>query len=114
MLKFFFYLTPVDASSGPHVYVRGSHRKRALRHQFTLLVGHAADDVLAAYGAENSITLLGNAGFGVVEDPFGFHMGTVPERSPRLMMEIGFGVSKARSRRPQRRGLPIQIPSPVP
>src|SRR5262249_17798291 len=54
MLKFFFYLTPVDEGSGPHVYVQGSHSRRALRHQVTLLVGHAADDVLRAYGAQNA------------------------------------------------------------
>jgi len=99
MLKFFFYITPVDENSGPHVYVRGSHKRRALRHQFTLLVGHSADDVLGAYGAENATTLLGDAGFGLVEDPFGFHMGTVAKRSPRLMMEVGFGVSPPSRRR---------------
>ena len=99
MLKFFFYLTPVDESSGPHVYVRGSHAQRILRHQVTLLVGHPADDVLGAYGAENAVTLAGPAGFGFVEDPFGFHMGTVAKRSPRLMMEVGFGVSPPSRRR---------------
>jgi hypothetical protein len=99
MLKFFFYLTPVDEGGGPHVYVRGSHNNRVLRHQLTLLVGHPADDVLRAYGAENAVTLKGEAGFGFVEDPFGFHMGTVARRSPRLMMEIGFGVSKPSARR---------------
>jgi len=94
MLKFFFYLTPVDKDCGPHVYVRGSHVHRALRHQLTLLVGHPADDVLRAYGAENAVTLTGQAGLGFVEDPFGFHTGTVAKRAPRLMMEIGFGVSR--------------------
>jgi hypothetical protein len=99
MLKFFFYLTPVDEDCGPHVYIQGSHNRRALRHQLTLLVGHPADDVLRAYGAENAMTLTGQAGLGFVEDPFGFHMGTVAKRSPRLMMEIGFGVSSPSRRR---------------
>jgi hypothetical protein len=99
MLKFFFYLTPVDEGCGPHVYIRRSHNRRALRHQLTLLVGHSADDVLRAYGAENATTLTGEAGLGFVEDPFGFHMGTVAKRSPRLMMEVGFGVSTPSRRR---------------
>lgn len=99
MLKFFFYLTSVDDGCGPHVYVRGTHNRRVLRHQITLLVGHPADDVLGAYGAENAVTLTGDAGFGFVEDPFGFHMGTVAKRAPRLMMEIGFGVSPPSRRR---------------
>lgn len=99
MLKFFFYLVPVDAGTGPHVYVRGSHRRRALKHQLTLLVGHPAQEVLDVYGEQSPVTLTGEAGSGFVEDPFGFHMGTVPAETPRLMMEIGFGVSKPSRRR---------------
>lgn len=99
MLKFFFYLVPVDADTGPHVYVRGSHSRRILKHQMTLLVGHSAEEVLNVYGEQSPITLTGPAGLGFVEDPFGFHMGTVPARTPRLMMEIGFGVSPPSRRR---------------
>ncbi|MET4691086.1 hypothetical protein [Sinorhizobium fredii] len=99
MLKFFFYLSDVDADAGPHVYVRGSHNRRRLRHQMTLLVGHPANEVLGFYGVENAITLTGNAGSGFVEDPFGFHMGTLAKQKPRLMMEVGFGVSKPSKRR---------------
>ncbi|MBB3609565.1 hypothetical protein [Rhizobium sp. BK602] len=99
MLKFFFYLSDVDADAGPHVYVRGSHNRRRLKHQLTLLVGHSAEDVLSYYGEENAMTLTGKAGSGFVEDPFGFHMGTLAKHTPRLMMEIGFGVSKPSKRR---------------
>lgn len=99
MLKFFFYLAPVDEGTGPHVYVRGSHKRRALKHQLTLLVGHSAEEVLDVYGQQSPVTLTGEAGLGFVEDPFGFHMGTVPARTPRLMMEVGFGVSRPSRRR---------------
>ena len=99
MLKFFFYLVPVDDGDGPHVYVRGSHKRRAVRHQLTLLVGHPADEVLGVYGKESALTLTGAAGHGFVEDAFGFHMGTVPSRSARLMMEVGFGISRPSKRR---------------
>jgi hypothetical protein len=98
-LKFFFYLTPVDTHAGPHVYVRSSHRRRRWKHQLTLLVGHPNEEVVAAYGATNVLPLTGPAGFGFAEDPFGFHMGTAPERTPRLMMEVAFGVSAASRRR---------------
>ncbi|HMF77370.1 MAG TPA: hypothetical protein VK604_17060 [Bryobacteraceae bacterium] len=93
MVKFFFHLKPVDEGSGPHVYVRGSHKRRALRHQLTPFIGHPVDDVLRVYGADKPVTLLGDAGFGFVEDPFGFHRATIAELTPRLMMEIAFGVS---------------------
>ncbi|MBP1843588.1 hypothetical protein J2046_001844 [Rhizobium petrolearium] len=99
MLKFFFYLSDVDADAGPHIYVRGSHRRRRIKHQLTLLVGHPAEEVLEFYGEENAVTLTGRAGTGFVEDPFGFHMGTLAKQSPRLMMEVGFGVSKPSKRR---------------
>jgi len=99
MLKFFFYLVDVDADTGPHVYIRGSHARRRMKHQLTLLVGHPADEILDYYGSDSAVTLTGKAGQGFVEDPFGFHMGTVPKTAPRLMMEVGFGVSKPPRRR---------------
>lgn len=99
MLKFFFYLSDVDSDAGPHVYVQGSHNRRRLKHQLTLLVGHSAEEVLGFYGEENAVTMTGNAGSGFVEDPFGFHMGTLAKQTPRLMMEVGFGVSKPSKRR---------------
>ncbi len=99
MLKFFFNLVDVDEGTGPHVFIKGSHRRRRVRHQLTLLVGHPANEVLDYYGQGNALTLTGRAGSGFVEDPFGFHMGTVPTRKPRLMMEVGFGVSKPSRRR---------------
>ncbi len=92
-LKFFFYLTPVDHDTGPHVYIKKTHNRRIIRHQLTFLVGHPNDQVLAAYGAANKTTILGEAGFGFAVDPFGFHMGTAVKTRPRLMLEIGFGVS---------------------
>jgi hypothetical protein len=99
MIKFFFNLVDVDERTGPHVFVKGSHNRRKVKHQCTLLVGHPADEVLDYYGKESAVTLTGKAGYGFVEDPFGFHMGTVPETRPRLMMEVGFGVSKPSRRR---------------
>lgn len=94
-LKFFFYILPVDASTGPYVYVKRSHKRHILRHQFTLLVGHPAEEVIAAYGAENVLTLLGGPGCGFAEDSFGFHMGTVARQRPRLLLEVAFGISAA-------------------
>ncbi|TWF57025.1 hypothetical protein [Neorhizobium alkalisoli] len=99
MIKFFFNLVDVDDTTGPHVFVRGSHARRKAKHQYTLLVGHPAEEVLDYYGSGSPVTLTGPAGSGFVEDPFGFHMGTVPTAKPRLMMEVGFGVSPPSRRR---------------
>ena len=92
-VKFFFYLTDVRADSGPHVYVRRSHRRKSLRDQFTLFAGKRISEATDFYGAGNFVTICGPAGFGFAEDPFGFHMGTVVQESPRLVLEIEYGLS---------------------
>jgi hypothetical protein len=99
MIKYFFYIEAVDENSGPHVYVLGSHRQRFLRHQFTLLVGQPSEEIERTYGREAIVKLTGPEGFGFVEDPFGFHMGSLAKREPRLVLEISFGVSEKLHRR---------------
>ena len=97
-VKFFFYLTDVSASSGAHIYVRGSHQIKRLRDQFTLFAGKPISEVIDFYGAGNFVTICGPAGFGFVEDPFGFHMGTVVQDGPRLILEIQYGLSRTTRR----------------
>lgn len=68
-IKFFFYLTDVDDSSGPHVCVRGSHKKKQMLHR--LLINRLPDeDVVKYYGARNIVTIHGKAGSGFAEDTF--------------------------------------------
>lgn len=95
-LKFFFYLTPVDESSGPHRCIPGTHVQRALRHQLTLTVGRPIDELERIYGKDRFLTVTGDAGAGFAEDPFIFHTGTRcrPGRR-RLMLEIEFGSTEA-------------------
>lgn len=92
-LKFFFYLTEVNNEAGPHVYVRESHRRRPLRHQFTLLVVKSAEEIVSTYGPERVTVIHGPAGHGFAEEPFGYHMGSVPRRR-RLMLELEYGISE--------------------
>ncbi len=94
-LKFFFYLTPTDESAGPHQYIRASHRRRKLQHQFTPTTGRPTPQLADYYAPDEFVTITGDEGFGFVEDPFVFHTGTLCGTQPRLMLEIGFGVSAA-------------------
>lgn len=94
-LKFFFYLTPTDEGAGPHQYIRTSHRRRKLQHQFTPTTGRPTPQLADYYAPEEFVTITGGEGFGFVEDPFVFHTGTLCRSKPRLMLEIGFGVSAA-------------------
>lgn len=89
-VKFMFYLTDVDLSSSPHIYVKGSHKKKKLRHQFSILRDRDDQDIIDYYGIENVINICGSAGLGFAEDPFCFHKGTVPVSKDRLILEVKF------------------------
>jgi hypothetical protein len=104
-LKFFFYLTEVDEQAGPHCFIRYSHRRRKLRHQFTLFKGHSLEKLEKVYPPEDFLTITGPAGFGFAEDPFGFHTGTPVRAQPRLILEIECGVTQLPV--PGRYGFPI-------
>lgn len=92
-LKFFFYLTPVTGRSGAHKYIRGSHNRRALQHQLTLVLAHDGRDAVRRYGVENLTSVVGDAGAGFAEDPFVFHTGTRCLDAPRLILELEYGPS---------------------
>jgi hypothetical protein len=99
-LKFFFYLTDVGALNGAHVYVRGSHARRPLAHQFTLFVGKTDAEIAAAYGADAIQTVTGPAGTGFAEDVFGFHKAPALREGRRLALEISFGITGRLRQRP--------------
>jgi hypothetical protein len=94
-LKFFFYLTSVTEADGPHRCIPGTHRRRSLRHQFTLTVGRPTDELERVYGKEKFLTITGGAGDGFVEDPYVFHTGSLCRDKPRLILEIEFGGAPA-------------------
>ncbi len=91
-IKFFFYLTDVDELSGPHVYLRASHKNKPLLHQILgKRCASIPDQTLVEhYGPENVFPLCGSAGYGFVEDIFGFHKGSPPQQRNRLLLQIEF------------------------
>ena len=92
-LFFFFYLTDVDETTGPHMVARGSHRRKKMGHRLSLFVGRSDADMADYYGDDNVVTVTGRAGTGFAEDPFCFHRGTPPVSSDRLMMRVEFRIS---------------------
>jgi hypothetical protein len=89
-LYFFFYITAVDARSGAHAIIRGSHRKKPPGMLF-----HSArqsdDVVLAEYGAASELVIEGEAGTGFVEDASAFHKALVPDARERLAFFVRYG-----------------------
>ncbi|MEM7593808.1 MAG: hypothetical protein AAF383_20240 [Cyanobacteria bacterium P01_A01_bin.83] len=89
-LKFFFYLTDVDALSGSHLCIAGSHQQRKLQHYLSR--SQSSKDIMKFYGSKRLIRISGRSGFGFAEDPFCFHRGTPPVTSPRLMIQLEFAL----------------------
>ncbi len=87
-LSGFFYLTDVDENAGPHVCVLGSHRRKALRHQFSASRWREDAEIEGVYGRASLRTILGPAGTGFLEDPTCFHKAVPPARTPRLVLQL--------------------------
>lgn len=91
-IKIFFYLTDVDEDSGPHVFVRGSHREKPLRHLYPMRRLDDAD-VERTYDRKDILTVIGQAGEGFVEDTFGIHKGAAPNSKSRLLVQLYYATS---------------------
>lgn len=89
-VKFMFYLTDVDLTGGPHVCVKGSHKKKKLSHQLSLLRERNDREIRKHYGDDRVTTIYDRAGVGFAEDPFCFHKGILPQNRDRLILEVKF------------------------
>lgn len=82
------YLTDVDDSSGPHVYVKASHLHRRTRRLPVL--SDAA--VAAAFGARRIVRHTGPRGSTFAVDTAGLHKGQAPRARPRLMLSFQYSI----------------------
>jgi hypothetical protein len=87
-LKVLVYLTDVDASAGPHVYVHGSHLTQApVRLRF-----YSDAEIAGAHRPEHLLTATGARGFCFAVDTAGIHKGAAPLNHPRLMLQIQYSL----------------------
>ena len=90
-LKFFVYLTDVAMENGPHVYIKGTHRKvpRALATD-----GRKTDELVKQIGLwDRVVELGGKAGTILAVDTVGLHKGKPPEQGDRLVLQVEFATS---------------------
>lgn len=87
-LKLFIYLSDVDEDCGPHVYVRGSHRRR---FGFSAR-SYGLEEIAARFGAESLTTVTGPAGSVFIADTVGVHCGSPPTGRPRLMLQAQYSI----------------------
>lgn len=88
-VKFFLYLTDVDADAGPHCFVRGSHRAS----KFLRIRRISDDEVGRGFPEEDMLCIQGCAGDGFLEDTFGLHKGQPPNRTRRLLFQVEYSIN---------------------
>jgi hypothetical protein len=90
-IKFFVYLTDVDETHGPHVYVARSHirKPKSVRRD-----GRISDEeILRAYGRDAIVEITGGRGTILAVDTRGFHKGKAPESGDRLLFQVEYANS---------------------
>lgn len=90
-LKIFFYLTDVEPETGPHVFVRGSHKNRP--DPFYEIRRFSDDEVAAKYPKTEIAEIVGKTGTIVAVDTSGLHKGKPLEQNHRLLLQIEFTTS---------------------
>ncbi len=90
-LKFFIYLTDVKPDTGPHVYIRGTHKDLpwSLRGD-----GRKSDEAVKATGLWSEVQeITAPAGTLMALDTIGLHKGKTPISSDRLALENEYATS---------------------
>ena len=85
-IKFFFYLTDVDTDTGPHCYVKGSHKRLP---PSLLKDGRIEDaEIQRTFSKNNMIEICGKRGTIMAVDTRGLHKGKPLNKGYRLLFQI--------------------------
>ena len=87
-IRFFIYLTDVTSESGPHCFIKGTHRTGAIPDRLLKLgyVRHTDETMIEVYGREAYKEFVGRRGTIIAEDSRGFHKGMEPKTGDRLLL----------------------------
>ena len=89
-LKFFFYLTNVEADNGPFTYVHQSHIQKfdgwKTKYRWT------EQEIERIYGPDRIVRITGNKGDLVMGNTNGFHKGTKIKNGERMLLTIYYGI----------------------
>jgi hypothetical protein len=98
-IKFFFYLTDVDSSAGPHLIVRGTHRDKSpiLRGEAMKIRRYSDEEVETAFGKDRIVSIMGPAGTGFAEDTLCIHKGAPPAARARLLLQVQYALNDFRN-----------------
>ena len=104
--KLFLYLTDVDADSGPHLYVEGTHRPDVVAQARRAWAAGEADfdnwylqqlrkgdaEIEHAFTRRPAVHT-GPSGTSFLVNTRGIHKGLLPDRADRLVCQVLYGVS---------------------
>lgn len=93
-MKFFFYLDDVDEDSGPHEFIKGSHRPsliQSFKEKFRIN-RHYDEQVQEWYDIKKVKVMTGKKGEGFAEDTFGLHKGRTPKKNSRLVLCLVYAI----------------------
>ncbi len=91
--KLFVYLSEVDELSGPHVYVKGSHKKDV----FNKIGRYQDKDVMNEFNEKNIISIKGPKYTMFMANTFGLHKGLPPRNNDRLLLCILYSINPSRA-----------------
>ena len=84
-----YYISDVDEDSGAHAMIASSHRHKPLPWLFGS-ANRPNADVLAHYGRENELVVVGPAGIGFMQDASCYHKALAPKTRERLMLQVRY------------------------
>ncbi len=88
-LKLFIYLTDVTEGSGPHVFVRESHRIR----QALDTRRYTDKEIIDSFEEWRIVTFFGPKGTCFLENTFGLHKGTTARTGDRLLLQVLYSLN---------------------
>jgi len=90
-LKVFVYLTEVTAATGPHAFVRGSHK--TIGRRVTEDRRYEDDEVFDLYSRDDEVVFTAPAGTVFFENTLGFHKGVAVRADHRAIFECEFSIN---------------------
>lgn len=91
-VKFFFYLTDVGLDSGPHCFIKGSHKTSNVPKDILSRGYSRIEDeyIYKVFGKDKEIIFTGLKGDVLIEDTRGLHKGLQPTSGRRLLFQLQF------------------------
>ncbi len=90
-LTIFIYLTDVNLDSGPHLFIRGTHKRKSLKEISNLWL---SDDVASQLYGNRMETILGRRGTIFAEEPSCYHKAAECENTNRLIASFDYTIRK--------------------